>query len=281
MIGIVVVSHSRPLAEAAAALARQMAPAGACPAIGIAAGIDVSEDPATTSNVAYGTDADAVATAITAVDSPEGVLVLMDLGSAVLSSQFALEFLDPEVAGRVRLSPAPLVEGLITAVAAAACGATLDRAAEQSEVSLAAKRELLGEGEAHPQAPSPASPEEPPEDRTVSPGPEDTGGPAVAAPLAAEPMTHIREILVHGHTGLHLRPASVLAALVSGYDAEVLVSNPETARGPVPGDSLTDLLTLGAEQGHHLWLEARGPEADAVLDAITDAAATGFGEPAD
>lgn len=275
MIGIVVVSHSRPLAEAAAALARQMAPAGACPAIGIAAGIDVSEDSDAPGDVAYGTDADAVAAAITGVDSPEGVLVLMDLGSAVLSSQFALEFLDPGVAGRVRLSPAPLVEGLITAVTAAACGATLDRAAEQAEASLAAKRELVGEGEAHPQASSPASPE----DRAVSPDPESAGGRAVAAPPAVDPMPHIREILVRGHTGLHLRPASVLAALVGAYDAEVLVSNPDTARGPVPGDSLTDLLTLGAEQGHHLWLEARGPEADAVLDAITESAASGFGEP--
>lgn len=273
MIGIVVVSHSRPLAEAATALAREMAPPDACPAIGIAAGIDVSDRSGSPGTVAYGTDADAVAEAITAVDSPDGVLVLMDLGSAVLSAQFALELLDPDVAGRVRLCPAPLVEGLITAVAAAGCGASLERAAEQAESSLGAKHELVGDRD--DEAAGSAAAAEAPGNAT---DPETAAGARDSASPAGDPLTRTREVLVSCRTGLHLRPASVLAALAAAYDADVLVSAPETSRGPVSCDSLTGLLTLGAEQGHHLRLEARGPEADAVLEAIGESAASGFGE---
>lgn len=273
MIGIVVVSHSRPLAEAAAALARQMAPPATCPAIGIAAGIDVSDRSGGPDTVAYGTDADAVAEAITAVDSPDGVLVLMDLGSAVLSAQLAREFLDPEVAGRVRLCPAPLVEGLVTAVAAASSGAPLARVAEQADTSLVAKQEMVGDRDEQVAEP-PAVRGDAEAMTTV---PEAAAPQGAPAPLV-DPGIRTRDVLVGCSTGLHLRPASVLAALAAAYDAEVLVTAPETSRGPVPCDSLTDLLTLGAEQGHRLRLEARGPEADEVLDAIAESAEGGFGE---
>ena len=60
--------------------------------IAIAAGLD---------ETTFGTDAMAVSEAITSADSPDGVLVLLDLGSAVLSAELALEFVDPEAAGRV------------------------------------------------------------------------------------------------------------------------------------------------------------------------------------
>ena len=62
-------------------------------------------------------------------------LVLLDLGSAILSAELALEFCDPDVAARVRLSPAPLVEGLVAAVVTAATGAGLwdDEAAEEDD----------------------------------------------------------------------------------------------------------------------------------------------------
>ena len=91
MIGIVVVSHSRALGEAAAALAGEMVAEDARPAIEVAAGLDEHT---------FGTDAAAVAEAVGRADSPDGVLVLLDLGSAVLSAEMALEFVDPEVAGQ-------------------------------------------------------------------------------------------------------------------------------------------------------------------------------------
>ena len=83
LVGLVVVSHSRALGEAAVALAREMAPGEL--AIEVAAGLD---------ETTFGTDAVAIATAIGAADSGRGVVVLMDLGSAVLSAELALDLLD-------------------------------------------------------------------------------------------------------------------------------------------------------------------------------------------
>jgi dihydroxyacetone kinase phosphotransfer subunit len=135
MIGIVVVSHSRALADAAVGLAEEMVPAEARPAIRVAAGLD---------ETTFGTDAAAIADALTAVDSPDGVLVLLDLGSAILSAEMALEFVDPETAERVRISPAPLVEGLVAAIVTASTGATLAEVAAEAEGGLAAKVEHSG-----------------------------------------------------------------------------------------------------------------------------------------
>ena len=108
MVGIVVVSHSRTLALAAVELATQMVQ-GNPPAVAVAAGLD---------DGAFGTDAVAVQQAIEQVDSPDGVVVLCDLGSAVLSAEMALEFLDEELRARVVISPAPLIEGLVEGLGA-------------------------------------------------------------------------------------------------------------------------------------------------------------------
>lgn len=136
MIGIVVVSHSRALADAAVRLAAEMVAEDKRPVVAVAAGLD-----ATT----FGTDAVAVSEAITAADSADGVLVLLDLGSAILSAELALEFLDPEVAGRVRLTSAPLVEGLVAAVVTASTGASLDAVAAEAARGLAGKQDHLGD----------------------------------------------------------------------------------------------------------------------------------------
>ena len=125
MTGIVVVSHSRALAQAAVDLALRMTPQGG-PRVEIAAGIDGDE---------LGTDAAAISEAITAAMDDQGVVVFMDLGSAIISAQTALEFVDPEVADKVTLSPAPLVEGLVGGVVTAAAG--LDRQAVADEAARA------------------------------------------------------------------------------------------------------------------------------------------------
>ena len=133
-VGLVVISHSRPLAEAAVTLARQMLP-GSTVAIEVAAGTD---------DGGLGTDAVAVSAAITAADSGDGVVVLMDLGSAVMSAETALELVDDDVRERVVLSPAPLVEGLIGAAVVAAGGADRDRVAAEALRGLAPKQAHLG-----------------------------------------------------------------------------------------------------------------------------------------
>jgi PTS hybrid protein len=132
-VGLVVVSHSRPLAEAAVALARQMLP-GAEVTIEVAAG---------TEDGGLGTDAVAVSAAISAADSGDGVVVLMDLGSAVLSAETALELLEDDLRARVLLSSAPLVEGLVGAVVVASGGADRERVATEALRGLAPKQAHL------------------------------------------------------------------------------------------------------------------------------------------
>ena len=240
MIGIVVVSHSRALADAAVALATEMVEAGAGPSLAVAAGLD-----ATT----FGTDATAVSAAIEEVDSPDGVLVLLDLGSAVLSAEMALEFLDPDLAGRVRLSSAPLVEGLVAAVVLAATGADLDAVAEEAASGLLAKQEHLGGGEEAPAG-------------------------AVAGPTPG--VTASAELAVSNAHGLHARPAARVVALVRGFDAQVTLTNLDTQRGPVNAGSLSGVATLDAREGHRLRVEASGVQAEEALAALSALAGRGF-----
>ena len=133
-VGIVVVSHSRALGTAAAELAHEVV--GTDVPIAVAAGLD---------DTTSGTDAAAIATAIATTDRGSGVVVLMDLGSAVLSAETALELIDDDVRERVVLSPAPLVEGLVGAAVTAAAGADRDRVAAEALRGLAPKQAHLGE----------------------------------------------------------------------------------------------------------------------------------------
>lgn len=129
MVGLVVVSHSRALADAAVALASEMVQ-GAGPSIVVAAGLDADT---------FGTDAVAISSALASADSGDGVVVLMDLGSAVLSAELALEFVDDELRARVVLCPAPLVEGLVAAVVAAATGQAREAVAAEAAGALEGK----------------------------------------------------------------------------------------------------------------------------------------------
>ncbi len=130
------VSHSRALADAAVALAGEML-AGRPVRIEVAAGLD---------ETTFGTDAVQIQEAIERADGPAGVVVLMDLGSAVLSAELALELLsDPSARERVLLSPAPIVEGLVVAAVAAAGGASRAEVAAEAGAALLAKAEHLGD----------------------------------------------------------------------------------------------------------------------------------------
>lgn len=117
MIGLVIVSHSARLAEGVCELAAQMAQGKV--RLAPAGGTDDPQSP-------IGTDAVKVLAAIESVYDPDGVILLADLGSAVLSAETALELLDEPRRARVRLSPASLVEGAVAAAALAAAGAGLD-----------------------------------------------------------------------------------------------------------------------------------------------------------
>ena len=130
MTGLVLVSPSAELARAALGLTTGLIP-GLDVRVELAAGLP---------DGALGTDATEVAAAIERADDGEGVLVLADLGSGIMSAETALELLDPGLGARVRLSPAPLVEGLIGAYAAAGIGKPFNDVADEAEAATEAKR---------------------------------------------------------------------------------------------------------------------------------------------
>jgi multiphosphoryl transfer protein len=236
MVGLVIVSHSATLAEGVAELARGM---GADVPIELAGGIDAPEP-------ALGTDATRVVEAIERADQGDGVVVLMDLGSAVLSAEMALDLLPPERRERVVLCEAPLVEGAVAAAVTAKLDASLEEVAAEARGSLAAKVTHLATDEAVASA--------------------------EAAAGAGEKLT----IEVQNPLGLHARPAARFVQTAGGFDAEVTVTNVTTARGPASGRSLNELATLGVRQGHEILVAAQGPEAYEALAAVAALAERDF-----
>ncbi|WP_329250959.1 dihydroxyacetone kinase phosphoryl donor subunit DhaM [Actinoallomurus sp. NBC_01490] len=110
-VGIVLISHSRTLAEGAAELARQMGVGQV--AVRAAGG---------TEDGGLGTSLDLVEAAVREADEGAGVVLIGDLGSSVLTAKTLLE--DWEDAGtEVALADAPFVEGAVAAASAAAGGA--------------------------------------------------------------------------------------------------------------------------------------------------------------
>lgn len=142
-VGIVVVSHSRALAEAAADLAAQMVH-GDAPSLAIAAGLP---------DGMFGTDATAVMAALAEVDQGDGVAVFVDMGSAVMSAEMGIELYGES--SHIRVLNAPLVEGLVAGVVRAAMGASLDEVAAEAEAALRPKQVALG-GTAVTPEPAPA-----------------------------------------------------------------------------------------------------------------------------
>jgi dihydroxyacetone kinase phosphotransfer subunit len=127
MIGIVIVSHSARLAEGVKELADQMTQGS----VQVAAAGGAPDG-------SLGTSVDGIRAAIERVYSPDGVLVLMDLGSAVMSAQIARESLDRDPADRVLLCDAPLVEGAVVAAVEASTGKSL----REVEAAAMAARQL-------------------------------------------------------------------------------------------------------------------------------------------
>jgi PTS hybrid protein len=122
MIGIVIVSHHPKIAEGVRDLAKEMTQGKVT--ITAAGGVD---------DTAIGTNVERIYQAMLTASSEDGVLVLMDLGSAVLSTQAAVEMLPEEDRSRVRLSNAPLVEGAIVAAVEASIGNDLAQVNEAAE----------------------------------------------------------------------------------------------------------------------------------------------------
>jgi phosphoenolpyruvate-protein phosphotransferase/dihydroxyacetone kinase phosphotransfer subunit len=241
VVGLVIVSHSAALAGAVVELAREMG--GPDVAIEAAGGMD---------DGAIGTDAELVRAAVERARSPDGVLVLMDLGSALMSAEMAVEMSEPE-GGPVVLTAAPLVEGAVAAAARARAGGSLDEVAGEARGALIMKTAQLGEDDAAPEQPVEA-----------------------AGDWSAE-----LRLAVANRLGLHARPAARFVEVVGALDAEVEVSNATRGRGPADARSLTGLATLSVRQGDEIVVRARGAQADAAMTALRALADDNFGDPPD
>ena len=241
MIHLILVSHHPDIARGIAALAAQMS--AAPETIHTAAGIDDADNP-------VGTDAVRIMQTLLEADNPDGILILVDLGSAILSAQTALDLLDdPALAARCRISAAPLVEGAISAAVAASSGADLETVAREATQALAAKQAALGE----------------------------TNAPASTAPVVA-PSGDSTTITLTNRDGLHARPAARLAAALTPYRARLILSCGDKQ---ADGKSLNQLALLQARSGDRLTLHADGDDAAAALQTFRDLAAANFGDPAD
>jgi dihydroxyacetone kinase phosphotransfer subunit len=122
MVNLVIVSHSRRLAEGVCEVARQMADEQMqiVPVGGIGEATD-SDDTVWT----LGTNGMEIAHAIEGAMTQDGVLVLVDLGSACFAAEEALQMLSPQMQAQTVISNAPLVEGAIVAAVEASLGASL------------------------------------------------------------------------------------------------------------------------------------------------------------
>jgi phosphoenolpyruvate---glycerone phosphotransferase subunit DhaM len=227
-VGLVLVSHSARIAEGLVELARQMAPSVPLVAAG------------GTEDGGIGTSFDRVTAAIGEADTGQGVVLLCDLGSAVLTAETALELLEPEQQDRVRIADAPLVEGGVAAAVAAEGGADLDG------VVAAASGQV--------RAPDPPSPSG-----------AGAGGAADGEERAAANVTLINP------EGLHARPAAALVRAASGLTARVTINGADAA-------SLLQVLALGLRQGAVAEVAATGRGARDAVDRIVALAEDGFGE---
>ncbi|WP_159121824.1 dihydroxyacetone kinase phosphoryl donor subunit DhaM [Citrobacter werkmanii] len=242
MVNLVIVSHSAQLGEGVGALARQMLMGDGCK-LAIAAGIDDPENP-------IGTDPIKVMEAIESVADTDHVLVMMDIGSALLSAETALELLDPDIAAKVRLCAAPLVEGTLAATVSAAAGADIEQVIRDAMHALDAKCEQLG-------LPSPSA--------------------AKSASAEPSPDTDARSIaiVVKNPNGIHVRPASQLVSTLSGFNADMWLE--KNGKCVVP-ESLNQIALLQVRCNDTLRLIAKGEQAEDALAAFKQLAAENFGE---
>jgi PTS hybrid protein len=126
VVGIVVVSHSTDLARGVKDLAGQVAG----PDVHIEAAGGGPEG-------SLGTEEHRVREAIEAADQGDGVVVLCDLGSAILTVR---HLLDERTGNGVVLADAPLVEGAVAAAVVSSAGSTLSDVTQAAEEARGASK---------------------------------------------------------------------------------------------------------------------------------------------
>jgi len=118
MVGFVIVSHSSALAEGVVDLARMMAKeVPIAPAGGLEDG-------------SFGTSFEKIRTAVEQVYSEDGVILLMDMGSAVMTAEMVLETMEGK---RICMADCPIVEGAVTGTIDAEAGMSLEEILQDLE----------------------------------------------------------------------------------------------------------------------------------------------------
>lgn len=238
MIGLLIISHSASIASGVRELVEQMAQGKIAIA---AAGGTIEGD--------LGTSADLIGQALDTMTGVDEVLVLVDMGSAIMSAEVALE-----LSGRpFKISSAPLVEGaLVASVEATRPGVSLAEVAAAAERALETKASALATDHPHPP-------------------------PAAPPPTAGVEMT----LTITNKVGLHMRPAKDFVQTANRFGCTIRARNlnrPERPAGNAK--SMIDVMKLGVASGHQVHLWAEGADAQAALDALSQLVADNFGEAA-
>ncbi|MFS0250051.1 dihydroxyacetone kinase phosphoryl donor subunit DhaM [Corynebacterium striatum] len=222
-VGLVLVSHSAKLAEGLAELAGQMA---ADVRIAAAGGLESGE---------IGTSYDLIESAINnLLGEGLAVVVLTDLGSATMTVESVLEFLDDEP---VKFVDAPLVEAAIAAATAAQQGDDLDA------VAVAAERAI--------------------EVFVPKQVAEGTAG-------VADGDAYSRLATVADAAGLHARPAAKVAEMAAEASGDIVIAFDDDR---ADADSAMMLMSLGAAQGDTVTIigdSVDKPIVNKIADAIAD-----------
>jgi len=233
-VALVLVSHSADVATGTAAIAAQMAPdIRLLPAGGMPEGIGTSVDLVMA----------AVEEGLAAVSGEgSGVVVMTDLGSALLTTDLVLEMLDEADAERVRVPGAPFVEGAVSAAVKAQQGGGLDEVAAAAVEALG----LAADG-----------------------GAADAGAGEAPAPSGDDEV--VATVTVRNPLGLHARPAALVARTVADMAVPLTIDGAD-------GASVLGLMSLGAVAGRELTIRATGPGAQVAVDLVVAKIDGGFGE---
>ncbi|NNC10436.1 PTS-dependent dihydroxyacetone kinase phosphotransferase subunit DhaM [Planctomonas sp. JC2975] len=225
LVGLVVVSHSDLIARGVVDLVGETSPDVTV----IAAG--------GTADGRLGTDVERVMQAIRDADTGAGVVVVSDLGSAVMGAETALELLGTDWTRRVVPADGPLVEGAVAAGVRAQTGGVL------AEVAQAAT--------GRPDSGSA---------RTIE----------VGQPSSESTAGYSRSATLINPDGLHARPAAEFVKLATSLGGKVTV-NGKDAR------SLLGILSLGLSQGSSVEIATDDPAATDAVDALVALVESGFG----
>ena len=125
MVGIVVVSHSQKLAEGVVDLAALMA---ADTPMRAAGGME---------DGGFGTSFEKISAAIEDIYTDDGIVIMMDLGSAVMTTEMVIEMMDDR---KIKMVDCPVVEGTIAAAVIASGGASLEEVVEAAEMAKTADK---------------------------------------------------------------------------------------------------------------------------------------------